>query len=155
MINKKSKEKETRGRKAKPTILSKIMKYSGGGKKPYFFIYDFTIKQDVIIENKWELDIVDVAVFYAIEKFIHYGTPQKTEDPETGTWYWVDEGKILHDMPLLPLASKNAVYKRICNLVQCDLIERSQNNSFNRCKHLRLGKNAKILAYKEHKENKQ
>ena len=150
----KKEKSERRGRKAKPTIISKIMKHSKGGESPYYYIYYFTIHQDVVINNKWELDIVDLAVFYAIEKFIHYGTPKKLEDPNTGIWYWIEEGKILHDMPLLPLASKSAVYKRISNLVKYDLIERNPNNSANRQKHLRLGKNAKLLFYKEYKDSK-
>lgn len=149
----KKEQSEKRGRKAKPSIISKIMKYSDKGKKKYHYIYWFTIHQDVVIDNKWELDIVDLAVFYAIEKFIHYGSPIKMEDSETGIWYWVEEGKILHDMPLLPLASKSAVYKRISNLVKYDLIERNPNNSANRQKHLRLGGNAKLLFYKEYKDS--
>lgn len=145
-------KKENRGRKQKETIASKIIKHTKGGTVTWNYIYKVEIYTQAVIENRWELDIVDLAVFNAIEKYIQYGNPNKYED-ENGIWYWVTESKILSDMPLLPLNSNSAVYKRISNLINCGLIERNSNNASSKLKHIRIGHNASKLYYKKYNKD--
>jgi len=142
---------EKRGRKAKPTISGKVMKYSkGDGIDKYNFLYNIpAINQYAVVKNGWELDIIDIAIYYCIENFISKGSPKKFEDSD-GIWYWVDESKILKDMPLLPLGTNSSVYKRISLLVKCGLLERNSNNSVTRLKLLRIGINANKLFYTNH-----
>lgn len=138
---------KNRGRKPKQTIQSKISSYTKKNGE-YCYLYNIIINQHAVIENGWELDLVDIAIFNAIFHFINSGKSKKTECPETGSWYWIDESKILNDLPLLPISGSNAIYKRISNLITFKLIERKKDNSFTGLKLLRLGENANKLFYK-------
>lgn len=146
----KSKE-EKRGRKPVVSIGEKIEHYTDKGKKEYNFMYGFYVNQHAVILNKWNIDIIDLGIYYCIERFIQNLSNNNKVDNEMcvedslGKWYFVSEYKIIKDMPLLPLSSKNAVYKRIANLVECGLIERNPNNTSTRLKLIRLGSNSHLL----------
>lgn len=143
-----NKKENNRGRKPKATIASKVMKFSNGeGFEKYNFMYNIVINQYAVVKNEWELDIIDIGVFYAISHFINYGKPEFVTDLLGKRWYWVDENKIIKEMPLLPLSSKIAVSKRIDNLIKCDLIERKPDNKSTGKKMIRVGDNAEKLFF--------
>lgn len=140
-------EKEKRGRKANLNIYQKIKKYTFDGAKEWNFIHTLNIPVKIIIDNKWDLDIIDISIFIAISNFIHYGKPIKTTEADGSDWYYISENKIMSDLPLVPLNSKSAVYKRISNLVKHGLIERNPNNVSTGKKNIRIGRQADRLVY--------
>lgn len=133
---------ETRGRKPKKP-LSQIKKEKGDNWHFNWFIH---INQAAIIKHGWDLDLVDVAIFEAIVKFIStdHRRLQKEIDSTGGTWYFVSENKILNDLPLLPFDKPSAVYKRIKKLIDCQLIERNPDNRASGKKMIRIGENADL-----------
>jgi hypothetical protein len=148
------------GRKPVPTIKSKIQKYTNGGKLEYNFTYNILINQKAVIDNGWELDIIDMTIYRAIEGLINEinkgnnsciklddNKPVYVDDSNSIRWYFISEYKILRDMPLLPLGSVNSVYKRISKLVDCGLIERNPTNEKTRLKLIRLGVNSGKMDY--------
>ena len=140
-------EKEKRGRKANLNIYQKIKKYTFSGTKEWNFIHTLNIPVKVILDNEWDLDIIDISVFIAISNFIHYGKPIKTTEADGSDWYYISENKIMSDLPLVPLNSKSAIYKRISNLIKHGLIERNPNNVSTGKKNIRIGEQADKLVY--------
>lgn len=139
---KKEQSEEKRGRKAGVkalTPLQKIRKYAKEeGLKTYRFNYKIpAIDQKNILENGWDLDIIDIAIFNQIHGFISSGKADKVTD-YLGDWFFVSEYKTLKDLPCVPLSSKNAVYKRISKLVECGLIERNPTNRLTGKKYIRV-----------------
>lgn len=139
-------EKQRKGRGKKLTLKEKVDKYSNKGEKPYNYLYTIIVNQKCIIENGWwELDMIDIAIFNAIYHFISIGRPKTYEDHKK--WYWVEESKILKDVPLLPLSSTIAVYVRVQKLINYGLIERNPDNSRIGMSYLKLGVNAQKMIY--------
>jgi len=144
------------GRKEVKSISRKVEEYTNGFTKEYKFNYGFYVNQKIIVDNRWDVDIIDIAIFYAIKKFIAYIEEMKAKnqqtdfdnnsyDDELGRWYFISENKIIKDMPILPLSSESGVYKRIMKLVECGLIERNPKNAQRKKKHIRLGKNSSLF----------
>ena len=146
-------KEEKRGRKAIPTIKSKIAKYTKGNSCEYRFNYNTLINNKAVIDNCWELDIIDVAIFETIKGIILHMESELNRkslklmapipSPE-GNWYFISELLILKNCPLIPIASWNPVYRRITKLVECGLIERNPSNMKNREKLIRLGGEAHL-----------
>lgn len=133
--------KETRGRKAGIKSLSPLEKmkmYTKNGHVPYNFNYIIHhVDQKKILENGWDLDIIDMAIFYQVKGFIDSGKAEKVSDI-FGDWFFVCESKTIKDLPCVPINSKNAVYKRISKLVECGLIERNPTNRLTGKKFIRI-----------------
>lgn len=138
--------------KKKVSLAQKIN--SKGGLDSYRYIYSITINQQAVLENKWfDLDIIDVAIFHAIYKFISVGTPEENIDKDGKRWYWVAESKIIGDLPLIPISSNVGISKRIDKLIQYDLIKRKPDNRKTGLKMIALGSNASKMFYKSNQDN--
>lgn len=133
---------EKRGRQPKKTIHQIIA--SKGDNWRYNF--SININQLAVVTYRWNLDIIDIAIFEAIVKFISTDHHKliKESDGQGNVWYFVSEKKILNDLPLLPFDKPSAVYKRIKKLEECNLIERNPNNVASGKKHIRIGRNAEL-----------
>lgn len=133
---------ENRGRKPKKSI-SQIIASKGSD---WRFNFNININQLAVITHRWDLDIIDIAIFEAIVKFISTDHEKliKEIDGKGNVWYFVSENKILNDLPLLPFDKPSAVYKRIKKLEDYGLIERNPNNISSGKKHIRIGKNAEF-----------
>lgn len=151
-------KKETRGRKPGVRMLTPLEKAKENikkfGKENYRFNYLVKgFDQRNILENGWDLDIIDIAVFNQIKGFIDSGNAEKITD-KNGDWYFISESKTINDLPCVPINSKSAVYKRISNLVKCGLIERNPSNISTRLKHIRVGEEAyRKLTYQPFNNN--
>lgn len=154
-IKKEEKRGRKKGKKAL-TIRKKIEKYTHGGEVDYHFLYNININQKVVLDNKWNLDLIDVCIFETIKQiYSHALSEDKTSSSmfmlpkkdELGNWAFISESYISKNIPLLPLNSPGAVYKRISKLESYNLVERHPNNKVNRTKLIRLGKNAKLFTF--------
>lgn len=138
------------------TLKQKIAKYTEGGKTNYNFIYQITINQKPVVDNGWDLDLIDLCVFEVVKQiYSHVFSEDKTKfnvfsQPiidELGNWAFISESYISKNIPLLPLSSSGAVYKRLLKLEECGLVERHPFNKAKRTKLIRLGKNASLLTF--------
>lgn len=138
----KKSDSEKRGRQPKKSI-SQLKKEKG---EHWKFNYNVSINQAAVVKFDWDLDIIDIAIFEAIVKFIStdHRKLMREIDGEGNMWYFVSESKILSDLPLLPFDKPSAVYKRIKKLVDCKLIERNPNNISTGKKMIRVGENADL-----------
>lgn len=134
--------------------LSQKIKEKGGLDK-YRYMYFIPINQQVVLENGWnDLDIIDIAIFHAIHRFISVGKPEETTDTNGKRWYWVSENKIISDLPLIPISSSVGVSKRIDKLIKYDLIKRKPDNRKTGLKMIALGDNANKMFHNEDTSNK-
>lgn len=166
----KKESSEKRGRKPVMPIRAKIAKYTNNGEREYNYPWGFFVNQKVVVENRWNIDVIDVMIFLEIERFIreidksfHNKDNFNDEDidnesgfyqsPDHQRWYFVSENKIIKDLPLVPLSNKNSVYRRIGKLIDCGLIERKPDNRSTGKKLIRLGHNAKLFDLAKTKYN--
>ena len=140
--------KETRGRKAGEKTLSPLQKLDSwiakSKTKTHNYNYNITaVDQRKLFENRWDLDIIDMAIFNQMNNFINsgYADAEKITD-SLGDWYFISEEKTIKDLPFVPINSKNAVYKRVAKLVEYGLIERHPSNRLTGRKYLRVTKYA-------------
>lgn len=136
----KENKKNNQGKKPKLSNAAKVMKYSkGNGLSYYRFRFVIPpINQYMVLKNQWEVDYIDVVILYAIDLFIKSGGAKRIIDDQNTSWYWVAEGKIIRDLPLLPLSSEESVRKRIAKLCDCGLVRRNPDNRANGTKYIRI-----------------
>lgn len=134
--------------KPKKSLSQKIKE--NGGIENYNYLYFLPINQQVVLQNKWyDLDLIDVAIFHAIHRFISVGKPEQVIDKDGERWYWVAESKIINDLPLIPISSNIGISKRIDKLIKHDLIKRKPDNRVTGLKMIALGKNANRMFHSE------
>lgn len=99
-------------------------------RKPSLFLlkkmkYTITINQLVAVNDFPDLDIIDMAIWdYLYAFFIN----AETIDDEFGKWHWLSHSKLIEDMPLLQLTSRQAIFKRMNKLIEINVIERHPNS---------------------------
>lgn len=134
--------------KPKKSLYQKIQEK--GGIEKYNYMFFIPINQQVVLENKWyDLDIIDVAIFHAIHRFISVGKPDQSMDSKGERWYWVSESKIINDLPLIPISSTAGIVKRIDKLIKYKLIKRKPDNRMTGLKMIALGDEANKMFHNE------
>lgn len=91
------------------------------------FKYTLLINQKAIIDNKLNIDIIDASIF----DFIHYfqSSPKTKKMVDNGTQYfYLHWSKIVEQIPLLGINSRQGVYKRLQNLINAKLIMAHEEN---------------------------
>lgn len=91
------------------------------------FKYTLQINQKAIIDNKLDIDIIDASIF----DFIHYfqSSPKTKKMVDNGTQYfYLHWSKIVEQIPLLGINSRQGVYKRLQNLINAKLIKAHEEN---------------------------
>lgn len=106
------------------------------------------INQQAIIENKFQLDLIDAAILDFINSWVVEGGIKK-KDFEGSTFYWLDYKWMAQQMPLLGIKSKDGVYRRLKKI--CDqglLIAHPENQSIGK-PHFAFGPKFKLLLFKQ------
>lgn len=89
--------------------------------------WSIEINQRAIIENEFDLDLVDVAIFDIIKDFSCSQTCRKTV--ENGhVYFWISWKLIVDQGPILNLKTRQSVYLRVEKLIKCELLERHPQN---------------------------
>lgn len=83
--------------------------------------YNIHINQAAAIENKFDLDIIDLAIFDFIRDFINTSKCVKMQTPQ-GWFFWVSHKLVIEQMPLLRIKTTRGVAKRIDNLIRENLL---------------------------------
>ena len=134
--------------KPKKSLYKKIQEK--GGVDKYRYMYFIPINQQVVLNNEWyDLDIIDIAIFHAIHRFISVGKPDQIIDSDGERWYWVSETKILNDLPLIPISSNSSISKRVDKLIKYGLIKRKADNQKTGLKMIALGREANKMFHNE------
>lgn len=90
--------------------------------------YSILINQKLAIDNNLNIDIIDLAIFEYIKDFCHSREIQKMMENEK-VYYWISYQKIIDDMPILGIKTKDSVYRRLKKLVSLWIIEENKNNA--------------------------
>jgi hypothetical protein len=85
--------------------------------------YTIVINQKAVIENKFNLDVIDMAIFDFICYFVNSKHCEKTMTPE-GEYFWIAHTKIISELPIIKITTKAGIIKRIENLEREGLLER-------------------------------
>lgn len=88
--------------------------------------YTIIINQLAVIENGYNLDIVDLAIFDFIKDFTNSPACIKTNTPE-GIYFWISNELIMENLPLLKIGTRQGIIKRIDNLVEAGILEKHPN----------------------------
>jgi len=92
--------------------------------------YDYTIEinQAAVIENNLPLDLIDMAIFSSMCK---YANQPKCQKRMSGTIvYWqMSYEKVLENLPLLPIKTVDAIFRRFKKLEQAGVIEGHEDNT--------------------------
>lgn len=85
--------------------------------------YDIFINQFACVENGFDLDLIDLAIFCYIKDFSGTNECLKMHTPE-GIYFWISHSKLLEEMPLLKIKTKQGLIKRIDKLVKCNIFNK-------------------------------
>ena len=95
--------------------------------EPTNYKYTFQINQRAIIENNLKIDLIDASIF----DFIHYfqASPKTKKMVDNGVQYfYLHWSKIVEQIPLLGITTRQGIYKRLQNLIDAKLLEAHQDN---------------------------
>ena len=79
--------------------------------------YTILINQKTVIEAGLDLDLSDMAIFDYIKDFVHSERCSKIETPE-GLFFWISHQKVISDMPMIGVKTRQGIIKRIDNLIR-------------------------------------
>jgi len=140
------------GRKPTKTIQQKVSNYTKGGTKDYNFQYTIIFDKKTVVDMMWDIDLIDLAIFYAIRSIINMLKNNRSSHLDHHRhfdigkeWYFVAEEKIIKDLPLIPINSVIGIRKRIDKLSKYGLIERNHRNVVLRKRLIDLGHNAHLI----------
>jgi len=85
--------------------------------------YNININQRSVVESKLDLDVIDMAIFNYLESFALSGGTERIINQDK-LYFWVSHSKIMEDMPMLNINTRQGVLKRIDKLIAAGLIER-------------------------------
>lgn len=88
--------------------------------------WNINIYQAAVIENGWNLDIVDMAILEVIKSFILSGNCH-IQQVEEEQFYWVSHVKILSELPIVKITSPQGLKKHIDKLITEGLLTRSES----------------------------
>lgn len=109
--------------------------------------YNININQKAIVDNRFDLDLIDAAILDFIHSWVIEDTIKKKELNGI-TYYWLDYKYMTIQMPMLGIKSKDGIYRRLKKM--CDqglLISHPENQSLGK-PHFSFGIKFKLLLFK-------
>lgn len=85
--------------------------------------YNININQKAIIDLGLNLDVVDLAIFDFIKDFSNSSACLKVVIGGK-QYFWISHSKVISELPMIKIATRQGVFKRISKLVDSELIER-------------------------------
>lgn len=113
-------------------------------------IYSITINQLAVVENGWNLDCADMAIFQCFHIFGSSPQTRRAQGPE-GSWFWLTCKKITEELPILGITSEKQLKRRIAKLIDCGLIDKCPTPNFR--DYYRFGRNYDKLLSKDMDKN--
>lgn len=85
--------------------------------------YNITINQKAVIDLSLDLDVVDMAIFDFIKDFSLSSSCLKVII-DGRQYFWISHSKIINDLPIIRIATRQGIIKRINKLIEAKLINR-------------------------------
>lgn len=108
--------------------------------------YNIYINQYSAIGSGLDLDLIDLAIFDMIKDFANCAECVKINTQE-GVFFWVSAQKIMADMPLLGIKTKNGVMKHIDRLCNAGVLVKHPNCQQYKMQLYQFGENYEKLLY--------
>lgn len=109
--------------------------------------FTLTINQKAIIDGGFGIDLVDASILDYLRNSFSAGFGKKLVEGEN-IFFRVDYERIIDEMPLLGIESKDVIGRRIGKLVKCSLIDRRNVKMKNGTEtFFRLGERYKELIF--------
>lgn len=89
--------------------------------------FTIIINQKSIIENKIPIDDRDSIVMQWMMNYSHFPGVRKIFEGDK-IYYWFSYKKALEELPIVPIKTKNGMYRRFLNLIEAGLIIPHENN---------------------------
>lgn len=113
--------------------------------------YTISINQVAAYRLGLDLDFIDLAIFDYIKDFFHSDKILKIEYLNE-TYFWVAHTKIIEDMPLLGIKTKQGIFNRIDKLIAAGLLVRCPASQQLQKPFYRFGPNYQsYISYREEK----
>lgn len=90
--------------------------------------YNIHINQKAVIDLNLDLDVVDMAIFDFIKDFSNSTACQKILIGGK-QYFWITHSKIISDLPIIRINSRQGILKRINKLIVANLIDRVDGDS--------------------------
>lgn len=94
--------------------------------------YNIYINQYSAVASGLDIDLIDLAIFDMIKDFANCNECVKINTPE-GVFFWISAQKIMDDMPLLGIKTKNGIMKHIDRLCDAQILVKHPN-----CQHYKM-----------------
>lgn len=115
--------------------------------------YNISINVVPVIEYNLDLDYIDLIIFDFIKDFANSDKCTKIQT-NNGLYFWISHTSIMNQLPLLRITSKAGIIKRIENLVNAGILEKSpQSQEFGKSLY-RFGKNYDKMIFSDSKPEK-
>lgn len=102
--------------------------------------YNISINVVPVIKHNLDLDYIDLIIFDFIKDFANSNYCTKIQTTE-GLYFWISHTSIMNQLPLLKITSKAGIIKRVDNLINAGILEKSkQSKEFGKSLY-RFGKN--------------
>lgn len=110
--------------------------------------YFININQLAIIINNWDIDLIDAAIYDYMKAFIGCDNKKiQRLEIEGKSYKWIAYQKIINDMPILKIKSKDAIANRLNNLCEIGLLEKYTNKDDGNKTYFRLGGNSDKMEF--------
>lgn len=114
--------------------------------------YNIHINQRAAVENGFDLDVIDLAIFDFIKDFGGSNSCTKIQTDE-GLYFWIAHKEIIRQLPLIKIKTAQGLIKRIENLIDCNLLEKHPNCEKYGKSLYRFGKNYDKMLFESPKPN--
>lgn len=89
--------------------------------------YTLSINQFACVRGGFDLDLADLAIFDFVSRYAHLREVSKIVEGSK-VYYWISYQKIIDEMPILGLKTKDAVYRRMKKLIAEGILEEYPRN---------------------------
>jgi len=89
--------------------------------------YNININQKAIIDLNLDLDVVDMAIFDFIKDFSNSNNCTKVLI-NGKQYFWISHSKVINDLPIIRISTRQGILKRINKLIDAKLIDRADGD---------------------------
>lgn len=114
--------------------------------------YSININQRAVIENGFDLDLLDMAIFDFIIKFSHLDKCVRIQYGGS-VYYMISHALVIEQLPMLGIKTSNGILNRINKLIAAGLLERHPNIAQLKKPFYKIGRNAGKIFFSQSTTN--
>lgn len=108
--------------------------------------FSININQKAIVDSGFNLDMVDAAILDFLKDWVYNGKIKKIE-LHGNSFYWLDYGNLIREMPLLGIKSKDGLYRRFKKMCDMEILNAHPDNQTMGKTYFSFGKNYEFLLF--------